>query len=83
MKIHIEEDIYEGTPSEIMKRLWEGSFDEEQFPDLDRYITYMCGTFERMTDMPCKITNGTTDERARAFLLKLADIDALEVIDSE
>lgn len=83
MKIRIEEDVYDGTPSEIVEQLWDGSFDKEQFPDLDRYITYMCGAFERMTDIPCKITNGTTDERAHALLFKLANIDALEVIESE
>lgn len=83
MKIQIEEDMYEGSPSEIMKRLWDGSFDKEQFPDLDRYITYMCGTFERMTDMPCVIPNGTIDERASSFLRQLAEIDALQILSEE
>lgn len=83
MKIRIEEEIYEGTPSEIMESLWDGSFDKNQFPDLDRYITYMCSTFERMTDIPCDIPNGTTDERAHALLLRLAEIDALEVVEDE
>lgn len=83
MKILIEEDVYEGTPEEIMEQLWDGSFDKEQFPDLDRYITYMSGNFERLTDIPCDMKGRTTDERARTLLLKLAEIDALEVIDDD
>ena len=83
MKIRIEEEIYEGTPSQIMENLWDGSFDKEQFPDIDRYIKYMADTFERMTDQPCKLPCGTRDEQARALLLRLAEIDALEVIESE
>lgn len=83
MKIRIEEEIYEGTPSDIMERLWDDSFDKEQFPDIDRYIKYMAATFERMTDQPCKLPRGTRDEQARSLLLRLAEIDALEVIDSE
>jgi len=83
MKIRIEEEIYEGTPSQIMESLWDGSFDKEQFSDLDRYIKYMADTFERMTDQPCSLSGSTTDEQARSLLLRLAEIDALEVIDSE
>jgi len=83
MKILIDEEVYDGTPSDIMEQLWDGSFDRNQFPDLDRYITYMSGTFERLTDIPCDIKGRTTNERAHYLLLKLAEIDALEVIDDD
>lgn len=29
MQIRIENDVYEGTPMEIMEQLFEGSFDQE------------------------------------------------------
>lgn len=83
MKIRIEEEIYEGTPCEIMERLWYGSFDCELFADLGQYIGWMAKNFERMTDMPCDVQGDSLDGRARAVLLRLADIDALEVMEDE
>lgn len=35
MRIRIENDVYEGTPMEIMEQLFEGSFDQEQFPNIE------------------------------------------------
>lgn len=83
MKIRIETEIYEGTPAEIMEQLCEDSFDKNQFPDLGRYIDYMAESFERMTDMSCPIPESTLDERAYAVLMRIHDIDALEVICDE
>lgn len=54
MRIRIEEEIYTGTPREIMKQIWENSFDKAQFPDLEGYIRHLCEAFTRMTDVPCK-----------------------------
>lgn len=83
MKIRIETEIYEGSPAKIMEQLWEDSFDKDQFPDLEEYIDYMTESFERMTDMSCPVPKGTLDERAHAVLMRLQDIDALEVICDE
>lgn len=83
LKIRIEEEIYEGTPREIMERLWYGSFDYELFPDLGQYIEWMANNFKRMTDMPCDVQDNSLDGRARTVLLRLADIDALEVMEDE
>lgn len=83
MKIRIETEVYEGSPADIVEQLWEDSFDKEQFPDLGGYIDYMAESFERMTDMPCSVPDGTPDERAHAVLMRLQDIDALEVLDNE
>ena len=83
MKIRIETEVYEGSPADIMKQLWEDSFDKSQFPELVGFITHMAESFERMTDMPCVVPEGTLDERAHAVLMRLQDIDALEVLDDE
>jgi len=83
MKIRIETEVYEGSPADIVEQLWEDSFDKEQFPDLGRYIDYMAESFERMTDMPCIVPDGNIDDRAHAVLMRLQDIDALEVVCDE
>jgi len=83
MKVRIEEEIYAGTPSEIVELLRENAFDREQFPDLDGYIGYMCESFERMTDLSCTVRGESLDDRAKELLLRFADIDALEVLEDE
>lgn len=83
MKILIESDLYEGSPSQIIEQLRENSFDKQAFPSLEQYIDYMCENFERFTEMPANLSNMDLNERARAIIMKLAEIDALEVVDSE
>lgn len=82
MRIRIEEDVYEGTPMEIMGQLWDGSFDKEQFPSLEGYIRYMCNNFTRLTDVPYKYERDI-HAQAKALLLQLGEIDALEVLEDE
>ena len=79
MKIRIEEEILTGTSMEIMEQLWEGSFDQEQFPNIEAYIRYQCGNFTRMTDIPCQYERDI-NAQARALIAALAEIDALEVL---
>lgn len=81
MKILIDEDVFEGSPSEIMERLWDQSFDPDEFPDLDSYMRYLQGNIRRMADIPCDLSGGTRDEKALALFEKLQDIDALEILE--
>lgn len=80
MRIRIENDVYKGTPMEIMEQLWEGSFDQEQFPNIEAYIRYQYRIFIRMTDIPCKYERDI-HAQARALIAALAEIDALEVLE--
>lgn len=80
MRVRIEDEIYEGSAMEIMEQLWEGSFDQEQFSNLEGYIRYQCRNFTRMTDMPCQYERDI-HAQARALLMALAEIDALEVLE--
>ena len=73
--------MYEGSPSGIVEQLWDGSFDREIFPNLERYISHIAQSFVRLTDIPCDLPHGSTDERAHALLLRLSEIDALEVLE--
>ena len=71
MRIRIENDVYEGTPMEIMEQLFEGSFDQEQFPNIESYIRYQCRNFTRMTDIPCQYERDI-HAQARALIAVLA-----------
>lgn len=82
MRIRIENDVYEGTPMEIMEQLFEVSFDQEQFPNIESYIRYQCRNFTRMTDIPCQYERDI-HAQARALIAVLAEIDALEVLEDE
>ena len=81
MKIIFEDEIYEGTPSEIIDQFRRESFDVDDFPDSASFLRFMQNNFTRLTDMECDLPNGDLDKRAKAVLERLADIDALEIID--
>lgn len=81
MRVRIEDETYEGSAMEIMEQLWEGSFDQEQFPNIESYIRYQCRNFTRMTDMPCQYERDI-HAQARALIAALAEIDALEVLEN-
>ena len=49
MKIRIEEEVFEGTPLQIMEQMRACSFDV--FDDMDKYICYVKDNFERMTEI--------------------------------
>ncbi|MGI6175202.1 MAG: hypothetical protein ACOYJC_03360 [Christensenellales bacterium] len=81
MKIIFEEEVFEGTPSEIIDQFRRKTFDSSAFADSVSFLQYMRDTFERMTELPCELPSGTLDERAEAMIRHLADIGALEIID--
>lgn len=83
MKIIFEDHIFEGSPAEIIDQLRREAFDADSFPDSASFLIYMKATFERMTDMPCELPKGSLDERAKAMLQRLTDIDALEIISGD
>ena len=81
MKIIVEDEVFEGSPSEIIDQFRRKAFDGSAFSDTGSYLGYMRDTFERMTEMPCVLPKGSLDEQAEAMILCLADIDALEIIE--
>lgn len=80
MKIIFEDEVFEGAPSGIIDELRRRTFDSSAFADTVSFLKYMKDTFERMTELPCELPEGSLDERAEAMLRRLADIDALEII---
>jgi len=46
-------------------------------------LQHMQNQFIRMTELACILPDGDLDARAKAMLERLADIDALEIIDDE
>ena len=81
MKICIEESAYEGTPIEILTQLRALHFDAGTFDGTEGYIRYMQNTIRRMTETPCELPEGSTEERAAALIHVLGEIGALELLE--
>ena len=45
------------------------------------YIRYMQNTIRRMTEIPCELPAGSTEERAAALIHVLGEIGALELLE--
>ena len=82
MKIRIEEDVLEGTGTEIMERLRLRTFDPTEFPDIESYTWYLRANFMRMTDRDCPLPQSDTETQAHAMLEQLAGIGALELLEA-
>ena len=48
---------------------------------LDTFIRYMQNTIRRMTEQPCELPEGSTEERAAALIHVLGEIGALELLE--
>ena len=81
MKICIEETTYTGTPVEILSQLRAMHFDAGTFDGMEGYIRYMQSTIRRMTEQPCELPDGSTEERAAALIRVLGEIGALELLE--
>ena len=81
MRICIEESTYEGTPIEILTQLRALHFDAGTFDGTEGYIRYMQNTIRRMTEQPCELPEGCTEERAAALIHVLGEIGALELLE--
>lgn len=81
MRIRIEEDVYEGSPADIIDDLREKNFHRDEFPDIESFLRYMRDSFVRLTDMSCTLPEGSTEVRARAMIERMAEVDALEILE--
>ncbi len=81
MKIIFEDEVFEGTPSEIIDQFRRDSFKADDFPDSASFLQFMRNNYVRMTDIPFDLPDGDLDTKAKAMLEELADIDALEIIE--
>lgn len=81
MKICIEESTYEGKSIEIITQLRAMHFDADTFDGMEGYIRYMQNTIRRMTERPCELPEGSTEERAAALIHVLQEIGALELLE--
>ena len=79
MRICIEESTYEGTPIEILAQLRAMHFDAGTFDGTEGYIRYMQNTIRRMTEQPCELPAGSTEERATALIRVLGEIGAFSM----
>ena len=80
-KIKIEEMVHEGTATEIMKQFWARSFDPSEFANVENYLHFLQENFTRMTDLPCDLPQGSTEQRAKCMIMQLAKVGALELLE--
>ncbi len=83
MRIRIDDDTYEGSPADIIDDLRERSFHKDDFPNTESFLRHMRNNFTRLTDMPCELPEGNADVRAKAMLERLAEVDALEILEND
>ena len=81
LKIKIEQAVLEGTGTEIIEQLRMRAFDPDEFPDTESYIWQLQANYTRMTDQDCDLPKGDTEASARAMLMQLAKIGALELLE--
>ena len=81
MRICIEESTYEGKSIEIITQLRAMHFDADTFDGMEGYIRYKQNTIRRMTERPCELPEGSSEERAAALIHVLQEIGALELLE--
>jgi hypothetical protein len=81
LKILFEDEVFTGTPTEIIDQFRRIAFDADDFPDCDSFLWYMQNNYVRLTELPCDLPDGDTDMRAKAMLEKLDEIDALMIVE--
>ena len=87
MKIRIEEEVFEGTPLQIMEQMRVFKIEPKRmqlvYPKLEREpnICYVKDNFERMTEICCPLPEGSLEDKALAVLKALDAIQALEILE--
>ena len=81
LKIRIEQNVLEGTGTEIVNLLRQWTFDPDEFPDTESYILQLQDNYTRTTGLACDLPRGSTETRARAMLMQLAKIGALGLLE--
>ncbi len=81
MTLIFEDQIFQGTPSEIIDQFRRDSFKADDFPDTVSFLRFMRNNYVRMTDISFELPDGDLDTKAKAMLEELADIDALEIVE--
>jgi len=83
MKIRIEEELLEGSPSEIIEQILDDSFEKEEYSDTEEFLAVSAERYSRFTDISFEFTGNTVNEKAKSLIYALQEIDALEVIEDD
>ena len=81
MKIRIEEDVLEGTGTEIMDQLRGRVFDPTEFPDTESYIWFLQSNVIRATGLDFPLPEGDVEQQAQALFAHLAKVGALTILE--
>ena len=82
MKIRIEEDVLEGTGTEIMDQLRARVFDPTEFPDTESYIWFLRNNVMRTTGLDFPLPDGDVEQQARMMFAQLAKVGALTILEN-
>ena len=81
MKIRIEEDVLEGTGTEIMDQLRARVFDPTEFPDTESYIWFLQSNVIRATGLDFPLPEGDGEQQAQTLFAQLAKVGALTILE--
>lgn len=81
MKVQIEEDVLQGTGTEIMDQLRARAFDPAEFPDTESYIWFLRNNIIRTTGLDFPLPDGRVEEQARAIFAQLAKVGAVIILE--
>ena len=81
MKIRIEEDVLEGTGTEIMDQLRGRVFDPTEFPDTESYIWFLQSNVIRATGLDFPLPEGDVEQQAQTLFAQLAKVGALTILE--
>ena len=81
MKIRIEEDVLEGTGTEIMDQLRGRVFDPTEFPDTEGYIWFLQSNVIRATGLDFPLPEGDVEQQAQTLFAQLAKVGALTILE--
>lgn len=81
MKIRIEEDVLQGTGTEIMDHLRARVFDPTEFPDTESYIWFLRNNIIRTTGLDFPLPDGDVEQQAQTVFAQLAKAGALTILE--
>ena len=76
-----EEDVLEGTGTEIMDQLRGRVFDPTEFPDTESYIWFLQSNVIRATGLDFPLPEGDVEQQAQTLFAQLAKVGALTILE--
>jgi acetolactate synthase small subunit len=83
MRVYANDEVFYGTPFEIIEQFREMLFEPNDVPNFEAYVKYARRTIAEYTEEKLIIPKGTDAEKADALLRQLDKIGLLEILDGD